>query len=161
MSTDRDMSWLSEFTITPHITHAVNVLRAAIPHRADIHEGGEGLTVIRKEDGTLEAESSRVVDDFHGTQEFEDFTLTEELETAAVFLLNTIAYYDQLIDQCYEEPSDEDIWVYAHAAVQPGVETPEGRLSAQNRLREDVTRKLNLGFELYTSEGSSWLSVYS
>ena len=33
---DTDKSWLSEFTVTPHITHAVEVLRAAIPRRGDL-----------------------------------------------------------------------------------------------------------------------------
>ncbi|MEV5413519.1 hypothetical protein AB0K60_32390 [Thermopolyspora sp. NPDC052614] len=157
---DADKSWLSEFTVTPHVAHAVEVLRAAIPRRGDLQPGDEGITVTRNEYGGLTAESSRVVDALQGRQEFEDFTLTEEQADAAKFLLDTIAYYYALIEQNYEEPDDEAIKAYSTAAVRQGVEPPDGLLAAENRLVEDVMRKLNMHFEVHSLDGDS-LSIYS
>lgn len=157
---DADKSWLSEFTVTPHITHAVEVLRAAIPRRGDLQPGDEGINVIRAYDGSLEAESSRVVDEFHGTQEFEDITLTEEQADAARFLLDTITYYYVLIEQNYEEPDEETIKAYSSGAVRREQEPPDGLLAAENRLVEDVMRKLNMHFELHSLDGDSF-SIYS
>lgn len=155
---DANKSWLSEFTVTPHITHAVEVLRAAIPRRGDLQPGDEGITVTRNEYGGLTAESSRVVDG-DGTMEYDDLTLTEEQANAARFLLDMISYYAKLIEQYYEEPDDEAIRAYATAAVRREQEPPDGLLAAENRLVEDVMRKLNAHFDRHGFGGN--LSVYS
>jgi hypothetical protein len=151
----KDKTRLSEFVVTPSIARSVEVLRAAIPRRGDIPPGGEGITVIREPNGSFSAESFRVVDDFHGTMERDDFALTEELRQAAATLIAAITHQYQLIEQAYEYPDEEAIRAYASAAVKPGTEVPDGYLKACDDLAEDVRRKLNISFGIIDSHKDS------
>jgi hypothetical protein len=148
--------WFEELTVTPLITHAVEVLRAAIPRRGDIEPGGEGIKV-KREFGIMSAESSRVVDEAGGIQEYDDLTLTDEQKHAAELLLATFEYHLFLIEQAYERPTSEEAKVYAHAAVY-GEASPAGRLTAQDNFASDVERKLKISFDYSVEENVTVLT---
>jgi hypothetical protein len=150
-----DKAWLTKFVVTPHIQHAIDVLRAAIPLRGDIPNGGEGIVIERKL-SVLTAMSSRVElaeIDPDEEQSYEEMTLTEEQAAAAELLLATLAYHAFLIKQAYALPDDEEIRAYSYGAVSGGP-VPDGRLKAQDDLLNDLERTFKLSTDVLSGEDS-------
>lgn len=132
-----DNVWLTQFVVTPHLQHAIEVLRAAIPHRGDISAGNEGITIMHAT-GRVTATSVRIEIPEVDPREtlFESpLALTPAQEAAAELLLVTLAYHNYVIEQSYPPPDEAEIDAYAD----PHVASPDGFLKAQDTLYNNLT----------------------